>query len=114
MVLDTATKISALAGDVAAFRQYLQGERGLANNTILAYGRDLDHFGLWVANGGLKNHLKPSVRELSHYLQYLREEKLAPPSVARNLVALKMFYRFLRLEERVQENVVEVLSAPSL
>ena len=30
---------------------------------------------------------------------HLREEKLAPPWVARNLIALKMFYRFLRLEE---------------
>src|SRR5205807_7272048 len=38
----------------------------------------------------------------------------APPSVARHLIALKMFYRFLRLEERVAQNAVELLSSPSL
>ena len=112
--MDQPSATSALAGDLASFRNYLQAERGLARNTVLAYGRDLEHFALWVAGGGLKDHLQPSVRELSHYLMHLREEKLAPPSVARNLIALKMFYRFLRLEERIRDNVVEVLNSPSL
>lgn len=105
---------SALAGDITAFRHYLQSERGLAANTLLAYGRDLDRFAGWVAGGGLPNYLQPSVRELSHFLVFLREEKLAPPSVARHLVALKMFYRFLRLEERVASSAVDLLSSPSL
>ena len=112
--MDQASANSALAGDLASFRSYLQAERGLAHNTVLAYGRDLEHFALWVAGGGLTDYLQPSVRELSHYLMHLREEKLAPPSVARNLIALKMFYRFLRLEERIRDNVVEVLNSPSL
>src|SRR6202043_3283580 len=34
--------------------------------------------------------------------------------VALHLVALKMFYRYLRLEERVQKNAVELLSSPAL
>jgi len=64
--------------------------------------------------GGLQNYLKPGIRELTQYISYMREEGLAPPSVARHLVALKMFYRFLRLEERVQQNTVELLSSPAL
>ncbi len=55
-----------------------------------------------------------SLRDLSHYLEFLRAEGLAPPSVARHLVALKMFYRFLRLEERTTESTVELLSSPAL
>src|SRR5205823_9101569 len=42
------------------------------------------------------------------------EEGLAPPSAARHLIALKMFYRFLRLEERAQPSAVELLSSPTL
>jgi integrase/recombinase XerD len=114
MSSDAAGRFAALLDDVKAFRHYLQGERGLAKNTVLAYGRDLDHFTTWVAGGGLPDYLKPTVRELSHYLSHLRDQQLAPPSVARNLVALKMFYRFLRLEERVQQNTVELLSSPAL
>jgi integrase/recombinase XerD len=103
-----------LSEDLGAFRNYLKAERGHSANTVLAYGRDLDRFGQWVGSGGLKDYLKPSIRELTGYISFLREEELAPPSVARNLVALKMFYRFLRLEERVQQNTVELLSSPSL
>lgn len=106
--------MSTLAAEITAFRHYLQAERGMAANTVVAYQRDLDRFALWVAGGGLVAYLTPTVRELSRYLAYLREEKLAPTSIARHLVALKMFYRFLRLEERVQQSAVELLSAPSL
>ncbi len=102
-----------LAADVTGFRQYLQAERGMARNTVLAYEHDLERFRLWAA-AGLADYLAPTVRELSHYLVHLREEKLAAPSVARHLVALKMFYRYLRLEERVQQNAVELLSSPRL
>jgi integrase/recombinase XerD len=105
---------AALTEDVTAFRNYLQAERGLAANTVLAYGRDLDRFALWVGEGGLADYLQPTLRELSHYLSYLREERLAPASAARHLVALKMFYRFLRLEERAQPGAVDLLSSPTL
>src|ERR1022692_4407589 len=62
----------------------------------------------------MPNYLAPSVRELTHYLAYLKEDGIAPPSISRNLIATKMFYRFLRLEERVAQNTVEFLSSPKL
>ena len=105
---------TALVDDIQAFRHYIHAERGLADNTLLAYGRDLDRFSQWVAGGGLTAYLHPSLRDLSYYLEFLRAEGLAPPSVARHLVALKMFYRFLRLEERTNESTVDLLSSPAL
>jgi integrase/recombinase XerD len=105
---------TALVEDIQAFRNYIHAERGLADHTLLAYGRDLDRFAQWVAGGGLSAYLHPSLRDLSHYLEFLRAEKLAPPSIARHLVALKMFYRFLRLEERTSESTVDLLSSPTL
>jgi integrase/recombinase XerD len=114
MPSDAAARFAALNDDLSAFRHYLQSERGLAKNTVLAYGRDLDRFAQWVAGGGLPNYLRPTLRELSHYLMHMRGENLAPPSIARHLVALKMFYRFLRLEERVEQNAVDLLSSPTL
>jgi integrase/recombinase XerD len=114
MPSERAGQYTALVDDVKAFRHYVQSERGLAENTLLAYGRDLDRFAGWVAGGGLSSYLRPTLRDLSHYLEFLRAEGLAPPSIARHLVALKMFYRFLRLEERTDESTVELLSSPSL
>jgi integrase/recombinase XerD len=114
MASDALRRFEALSDDIKAFRHYLQAERGLAGNTLLAYGRDLDRYAGWIAESGLSDYLHPTVRDFGHYLVYLRDQGLSPPSVARHLVALKMFYRFLRLEERTTESTVELLSSPAL
>ena len=57
---------------------------------------------------------KPALAELTGYVGALHEAKLAPASIARNLVALKIFYRFLSLEGRADPAAVELLSRPSL
>ncbi len=109
-----ARQFAALSEELTAFRNYLTAERGMAKNTVLAYGRDLDRYAGWVANGGLADFLLPTLHDLSNYLSFLHDEQLAPPSIARHLVALKMFYRFLRLEERSSQSTVELLSSPGL
>jgi len=114
MPSERASRFTALADDIQAFRHYIQSERGLAENTLLAYGRDLNRFAGWVAGGGLEDYLHPSLRDLSHYLDFLNAEGLAPASVARHLVALKVFFRFLRLEERTTQGTVDLLASPSL
>ena len=114
MSAKSSSHLAALQADLTAFRDYLAAERGMAKNTVLAYDRDLCKFRDWVAGGGLPNFLAPSVRELTYYIAFLKEDGLAAPSVARNLIATKMFYRFLRLEERVEQNTLELLSSPRL
>jgi integrase/recombinase XerD len=114
MSAKSSSHLAALQADLTAYRDYLAAERGMAKNTVLAYVRDLCKFRDWVAGGGLPNYLAPSVRALTHYLGYLKEDGLAAPSVARNLIATKMFYRFLRLEERVEQNTLELLNSPKL
>ena len=106
--------LAALQADITAFRDYLTAERGMAKNTVLAYARDLVKYRDWVAGGGLSSYLTPTVRELTNYLAYLKEDGLADESIARNLIATKMFYRFLRLEERVEQNAIELMNSPKL
>src|SRR5262249_34313111 len=114
MPVATSKQFIAVSEDIRAFHDYLRAERGMADNTLLAYGHDLERFAHWTADGGLADYLKPTVRALGGYLARLREEGLAPASIARHLVALKMFYRFLRLEERGDPQAVELLSSPAL
>jgi integrase/recombinase XerD len=107
------TQFFELTEDLTAFRNYVRAERGMADNTVIAYGRDLDRYAGWATDGTV-DYRAPTIGELGRYIEYLREEKLAPSSVARNLVALKMFYRFLKMEERAATGAVELLSSPSL
>lgn len=107
--------LKVLQDDLAAFRQYLKAERGVAVNTLLAYGRDLDRFAEWFVASNQKDHAKLALGQFSQYVSHLREVcQLAPPSVARHLVALKMFFRFLKLEGQVSSSAVDLLSSPTL
>jgi integrase/recombinase XerD len=114
MSSEPAGLLVQLHDDLQAFRHYLQAERRMAANTLLAYGRDLERFAAWIAGGGMNQYLQPSLADFSRYLGQLREEGLAPSSMARHLVALKMFYRFLRLEERVNSTPIDLLGSPAL
>jgi integrase/recombinase XerD len=106
--------LSDLVEETTAFRHYLRAERGMADNTVTAYGHDLDRFAGWVAERGMRDFRTPTLGELADYLSFLRDEQLAPASVARHLVALKMFYRFLKLEERADASAVELVGSPAL
>jgi integrase/recombinase XerD len=107
-------QLNDLVEETTAFRHYLRAERGMADNTVTAYGHDLDRFAAWVADGRMRDFRSPTLGELADYLAFLRDEQLAPASVARHLVALKMFYRFLKLEERADAAAVELVGSPAL
>jgi integrase/recombinase XerD len=106
--------LAELQSDIAAFRHYLQSERGLADNTVQAYGRDLDRFATWCGLVRYTGYTAPTLKDLARYLAFLHDEELAAPSIARHLVALKMFYRFLRIEERADAAAVDLLGSPKL
>jgi integrase/recombinase XerD len=103
-----------LQSDLLAFRNYLASERGMADNTVLGYTRDLEKFREWVQIVQLPNYLAPSIQELSRFLGFLQDSGLSPPSLARHIVSLRIFYRFLKLEERVSQTAVDLLGSPKL
>lgn len=112
--LEQAMGWEGLAAQIRAFCAYLVQERGLSENTVQAYRRDLEHFRRWVTERGLADWNPLPLSRWSEYLRYLRDARLASPSIARNLVAVKMFFRFLHLEGKVAQRTVELLSSPRL
>jgi len=94
-----------------ALADYLRSQCFLAENSVKAYRRDLDRFLVWL---GDRRPQELSVHELADYVAWLHGEDLAAASVARNIVSLKMFYRYLQLEGEVRDNPVELLGSPKL
>lgn len=94
-----------------AFVDYLRNECHLADNTVSSYGRDLRAFQRWL-NG--RSPVLMTIQDLSDYAGWLHDQQLAPASVSRNLVTLKVFYRYLQLEGLVQGNVAELLGSQKL
>ena len=93
------------------FLAYLNGECHLSKNTVLAYGRDLIKFYAWLGN---RDITKLKIRDLSAYPQFLHEQNLAPISIARHLVSLRMFYKYLQLEQIVTDNQAQLLGSQKL
>ncbi len=89
-----------------AFAHYLRTECHLAPNTVAAYERDLKAFVQWLDG---RQVARLTVQDLSDYAAWLHQRKLAASSMSRNLVAVKMYFRYLQLEGILQENLMELL-----
>ena len=89
------------------FIDYLRSECHLADNTVQAYGRDIKRLMSWLS-GRPVNRLR--LADLSEFVASLQNEKLAPASISRTIVATRMFFKYLQLEGIVQDNPSELLS----
>ncbi|MEE8450745.1 MAG: site-specific tyrosine recombinase XerD [Thermoguttaceae bacterium] len=94
-----------------AFVEYSAGECHLAENTVAAYRRDLVKFFDWLAGRSIPGL---SIRDLADYVGWLSEKRLAPASVARHIVSLKVFFRYLQLEGVLEDNLAELLGSQKL
>jgi len=84
---------------VDTFLAYLTVEKGLAANTIEAYGRDLAGFCRYLATQEVKDVDAAGARHLIGFLTLLRDRGLSARSQARVLTTLRRFYRFLQRED---------------
>src|SRR5262249_12107163 len=75
--------VGDLADELTAFREYLRAERGMAENTVIAYGHDLGRFAEWVALRRICDFRKPTLGGLGDYICFLRYVHLAPGGEAR-------------------------------
>ena len=98
--------IEALIDDFIA---YIQFEKGLSDNTILAYGADLSIFAEFIEQKKINNLNDISVLLLEEYVKFLFE-KFNEVSVKRRLAAVKSFLKYLAREEIISKNIGETVS----
>lgn len=98
----------ALPGEILSFLNYCRIEKGLAVNSIEAYSRDLKDLSRVAGPAGHP----PGTEELRRYLDSLYRAGLSGRSIARRVVTLRNFYRFLLAEGRIASDPTENLAAP--
>jgi len=107
--------VHSLDGFRSSFVHYLESECGMAKNTVLAYTRDLDRFLEWLKSRKISTPHQIDLSKLQDFVAYLQETvQLAASSVARNLVSLKLFFRYLVLEGVLLDSVADLLNSPKL
>jgi integrase/recombinase XerD len=104
---------SGFAIHLQPFLRYLEAECGMSPNTVAAYRSDLSQFLAWC--GARNARLRDAdLKFLAKYLDHLHGRQLAAATVARQLVSIKMFFRFLVLEGALLESAVELMNSPKL
>jgi len=96
---------------IAGFLNYGRVERGLSANTIEAYRRDLGKFSRFC-EGRRLTPAQVERRHVADFLGRLYQQGLDARSVARTLVAVRNFFRFLRQEEEIRSDPTEHIESP--
>lgn len=99
---------------IKEFLDYLSIERGLSTNTLESYGRDLGKYAAYFKKQGVENPDGIKRQDIQNFLMTLKDNKLNASSIARNLVAIKVFHRYLTTQRYVKEDVTSVLETPKL
>lgn len=87
------------------YLNHLLVERGVSQNTLESYGRDLRRFVLFIEDGKKISDVGQVTPEvIIEYLTRIREEGLAANSMNRSLAALRGFYKYLLREKIINEN----------
>jgi len=93
------------------FILYLASERGLAQNTLVAYRRDLTALWEFV---GKKEWDKVGREDVIAFLEEKQRTGHASSSICRALVAIKVFFRFLQGESLISSAEVTLLESPKI
>ena len=94
------------------FLAYLQTEKGLAENTVSSYGRDLTKLFHFLGKKKLDQVEDVEKHHLLSWMVSLSRSDLRAKSQLRALVAARQFFRFLRKEKIVVTNPTQDIDLP--
>ncbi len=110
---DTPEKTRFFTTWLPLYLDYLEVEKGLAENSIQSYRRDLRHFGHFLQEHSVETDQVERLI-IVRYFQTLRNSGIAARSVARALAAIRGFYRFLVSERHLERDPTENIENPKL
>ena len=103
--------------DVSRFLKHLESERRLSPRTVVSYRKDLedlqrfldDHYGGGEWGWGTLKRI-----DFRAFMGWCGRKRLTRRTVARKLSAIRTFFRFLHLEDRVPNDPVRTLKSPRI
>ncbi len=96
------------------FLSYLGSEKGLAQNTLISYRRDIGMFADLLTEKGVSSFDLASEEDVISFLSKLKSQDYATSSICRAMVAVKMCFRFLKREKAVEKDVTLHLDSPKM
>lgn len=100
---------------IKAFESYLRIERGLSDNSIESYVRDLQKLAQYVEME--KKSVKPETlafEDLQDFIHYVSELGIQASTQARLISGVRAFYRYLLLSGDIVGDPAELLTQPKI
>lgn len=98
----------------AAFTTYLKKEKKMSENTLEAYGRDINEFIDFEISRGMTDITESSTTEIVAFLHLLKSNGKSAATVNRKLASVRAFYNFLITEGKVQNNPTANIKSPKI
>jgi integrase/recombinase XerD len=96
------------------FLDYLRIECGLAANSLLAYESDLRDLLRQLKGDSIGQVRQVKLKHIQAWLKALADRGFATSSIARKLAAVRMFWKYLHANDRVADDLVNLLESPKL
>lgn len=97
---------------VNEFTVYLKNEKGLSQNTLESYGRDLKQFGEFLNEKGYLAFKDVNKTTIITYLLYLQKKGRATSTISRSLASIRALYQFLLLNRSIDTDPTVNLESP--
>lgn len=99
---------------IDTFLNHLSVERGLSENTIISYRKDLNKFLNFIKSRKIASLDKAERKDISDFMFREKEQGISATSISRRLAAIKVFYRFLVRERLLNKNPSDFIDSPKL
>ena len=106
-----------VSADVFRFLKHLESERRLSPRTLVSYRKDLEDLRLFLNEhygGGAWGWGSVERIDFRAFMGWCERKRLTRRTVARKLSAIRTFYRFLHLEDRVPSDPARTLRSPRI
>lgn len=104
-------ELSSLSFARQRFIDYLKGQKR-SISTILAYGKDIEQLISFLETKKITQTASVTSEILEDFKNDLGQKKYTPKSISRKLNSIKTFFRFLKAEGAVEENVAQSVTHP--
>jgi len=96
---------------LSEFLNYIEVEKGLSENTVLAYRRDISSF---IDFCGVDDVNLITRLHISAFIVQLRDEGLTPTSISRKLSAFKAFFKWVSANGYLKSNPISTFEMSKL
>jgi len=104
-----------LSGFYKGYKQYLQLERNLSQNTIEAYLRDISMLERYCSEMDIiQVSIEPEPEFFHNFIKWIVQSGKSSSTHARILSGIRSFYDYLVLEKHIQKNPTELIDFPKL